>query len=338
MNSGISTINRWWTSYTALNAAIAVTLPTAAPAQAATPTQAYTATIAQYPVVFTSAPQPGDKVRVDARYTTTDLREEEENEYLILEQNFPYGQKVLTRYETYSFDFTTGQDAVSGAIGNLTGYIQGGVRPSSRREMAQWAVAMRGASIRQACADFTLSETCYRYRPKRVDENRAIADWLVRLTHNQKNWGFGLCFLHLRNVKGFGWNRERVYRIYRELALNLRIKPKQRIVREKPRPLAVPTSINQIWWMDFMHDRLRRGHRFRLFNVLDDYNREGLGIEADLSLPAARVIRSLDRIIEWRGRPAAIRCDNGPEYISGALLTWAKGRRIQSEHIQPGKP
>lgn len=69
--------------------------------------------------------------------------------------------------------------------------------------MAKWAVEMRGASIRQACADFTISETCYRYRPKRPGENADIADWLVRLTHNQRNWGFGMCFLYLRNVKGF---------------------------------------------------------------------------------------------------------------------------------------
>jgi len=78
------------------------------------------------------------------------------------------------------------------------------------------------------------------------DENAEIADWLIRLTHNQRNWGFGLCFLFLRNVKGFGWNHKWVYRIYRELELNLRIKPKRQLVREKPEALAVPESINQI--------------------------------------------------------------------------------------------
>ena len=210
------------------------------------------------------------------------------------------------------------------------------VRPSQRREMARWAVETRGASIRQACVDFMISQTCYRYTPTLSDEN--AVDWLARLTYNQKNWGFGLCFLHLRNMKGFGWNHKRVYRIYRKLELNLRIKPRKRIVREKPQPLVVPEAINQVWSMDFMHNQLSDGRCFRLFNVLDGFNREGLGIEVDLSLPAARVIRSLDRIIEWRGRPSAIRCDNGPEYISGALLAWAETRRICIEHIQPGKP
>ena len=212
------------------------------------------------------------------------------------------------------------------------------VRPSSRREMAKQAVTQRSVSIRVACQAFAISETCYHYQPKLSDENAEIADWLIRLAHNQRNWGFGLCFLHLRNVKGFGWNHKRVYRIYRELELNLRIKPKKRLVREKPEPLAVPETINQVWSMDFMHDRLEDGRAFRLFNVIDDFNREGLAIEVDFSLPAERVVRTLDQIIEWRGKPQAIRSDNGPEYISGVLQAWAKDRDIRLDYIQPGKP
>jgi putative transposase len=151
-------------------------------------------------------------------------------------------------------------------------------------------------------------------------------------------WGFGLCFLYLRNVKGYKWNHKRVYRIYKELELNLRIKPKKRIQRETPEPLSVPTVPNEVWSMDFMHDNLSDGRSFRLFNVIDDFNREGLEIEADFSLPAQRVIRSLERIMEWRGKPRVIRCDNGPEYISGALQNWADKHEIKLEHIQPGKP
>jgi len=204
--------------------------------------------------------------------------------------------------------------------------------------MARWAVQTKGLSVRRACADFMLSQTCYRYERRRSAQNEQIADWLVRLTHNQRNWGFGLCFLYLRNVKGFGWNHKRVYRIYRELELNLRIKPKKRLVRDKPEPLTIPLTINTVWSMDFMHDALSDGRSFRLFNVLDDYNREGLAVEVDLSLPSARVIRTLEQIIEWRGKPAVIRCDNGPEYVSGALLSWAAQQQIRIEHIQPGKP
>ena len=107
----------------------------------------------------------------------------------------------------------------------------------------------------------------------------------------------------------------------------MRIKPKRRLVRETPQRLAVPEAINEVWSMDFMHDNLGDGRQYRLFNVLDDFNREGLGIEVDLSLPSARVIRPLEQIIEWRGKPKAIRCDNGPEYLSGDLQEWAELRR-----------
>lgn len=105
-------------------------------------------------------------------------------------------------------------------------------------------------SIRAACAAFSISETCYRYKPKFSLENEDIADWLIRLTHNQRNWDFGLCFLYLRDVKHFGWKHKRLYRIYRELSLNQRIKPRKRLVRSKPQALAVPEQMNEVWLMD----------------------------------------------------------------------------------------
>ena len=174
------------------------------------------------------------------------------------------------------------------------------VKPSQRREMAKRACSEGTLNIRQACTAFSISESCYRYEAKLSTENDLIADWLLRLTDTYKRWGFGLCFLHLRNVKGFGWNHKRVYRIYRELELNLRIKPRRRIIRDKPDALGTATAINQVWSMDFMSDSLADGRSLRTFNVLDDYNREGLTIDVDLSLPSERVIRSLEQIIEWR--------------------------------------
>ena len=212
------------------------------------------------------------------------------------------------------------------------------IRPSQRREMAETVVARRGISIALACRTFGLSETCYRYSPKLRPENEEIADLLVGLTTSRRSWGFGLCFLYLRNVRGHGWNHKRVYRIYRDLELNLRIRPRRRLKRDKPDELAVPDAPNQVWSMDFMADRLEDGRAFRLLNVLDDFNREGLGIEVDFSLPAERVVRMLNQIIEWRGRPKAIRVDNGPEYISGTLMKWAERLGIALQHIQPGKP
>jgi putative transposase len=183
-----------------------------------------------------------------------------------------------------------------------------------------------------------VSETCYRYSTRLSDEKERIADLLVGLTRAHKTWGFGPCFLYLRNVQGHGWNHKRVYRIYREEELNLPIKPRKRLKLDKPDVLAVPARPNLVWSMDFMADRLGDGRALRLPNVLDGFNREGLGIEVDFSLPAKRVIRSLNRIIEWRGRPGVIRVDNGPEYISEKLKKWAGKRNILLQHIQPGQP
>ena len=180
--------------------------------------------------------------------------------------------------------------------------------------MAQHAVQTHRTTITHACATFAISETCDRYQGRRVDENAEVADWLVRLTTTHRTWGFGLCFLYLRNIKHFPWNHKRVDGVYRARERNLRIKPRKRLVRATPQPLTVPAAINEGSSMDFMHDQLRDGRSVRLCNVLDDFNREGLTIEVDLSLPAARVVRASETV-----RP------------------WAISRGIQLEFIQPGK-
>ncbi|WP_148194253.1 IS3 family transposase [Acetobacter pasteurianus] len=211
-------------------------------------------------------------------------------------------------------------------------------RPAQRRELAAQAVAHHGVSIALACRIFGISETCFRYRPRLAAENDRIAALLVGLTQAHRRWGFGLCFLYLRNVQGQLWNHKRVYRIYREQELNLRIKPRRRLVREKPEKLSVPALPNTVWSMDFMADRLLDGRAFRLLNILDEFNREGLAIEVDFSLPACRVVRCLEQVMEWRGRPEAIRMDNGPEYVSHTLVSWAEKQGITLIYTQPGNP
>jgi len=150
--------------------------------------------------------------------------------------------------------------------------------------------------------------------------------------------GFWFVLFVFKKQQRFKWNHKRVYRIYKQLELNLRIKPRKRIKRDKPEALSVPIAINQVWSMDFMSDSLGTGRTIRTFNVVDDYNRECLGIEIDYSLPSRRVIQSLEHLIEWRGKPKALRCDNGPEYISQTLRDWAQARDIELMYIQPGKP
>jgi len=122
------------------------------------------------------------------------------------------------------------------------------------------------------------------------------------------------------------------------MALHLKRKPKKRLPARAAQTLMVPLQANQTWSLDFMSDALSNSRAFRTLNVIDDFNREALWIEVDTSLPAERVVRVLEQLLDWRGKPTRIRMDNGPELISQRLENWAKDHHIELLHIQPGKP
>jgi putative transposase len=160
---------------------------------------------------------------------------------------------------------------------------------------------------------------------------------LLQLVKDHSRWGFDKLFSQLRR-QGYNWNHKRVYRVYCELKLNIRIKPKKRIPRRENNALIQPIAPNLCWSIDFMSDALICGQKFRTLNILDDYNREALDIRIAISLPAVKVTKYLDRIAEIRGYPANIRIDNGPEFISAIFATWAEKQKIKLDYIQPGKP
>lgn len=160
---------------------------------------------------------------------------------------------------------------------------------------------------------------------------------LLELVERYPRYGFAKYFAVLRR-EGHGWNHKRVHRIYRELQLHLRRKGKRRLPSRTPVRLEEQTASDKCWSVDFMSDALMSGQRFRTFNVLDDFSREILAIEVDTNLPAARVIRVLDRIAAWRGYPGKMRMDNGPEFVSVHLADWAEQHGVELEFIQPGKP
>jgi len=126
--------------------------------------------------------------------------------------------------------------------------------------------------------------------------------------------------------------------VYRQEGLHIRVKKRKRLPARVPVPLEQPQRPNQSWSLDFMSDALTSGCAFRTLNILDDFSRQALWIEVDVSLPAERVTRVLDAVIAWHGQPQPIRLDNGPELISQHMRRWAAQRGIQLQHIQPGKP
>lgn len=197
-------------------------------------------------------------------------------------------------------------------------------------------VSKHGLSYRQSCDALRLSRSVYRYQPADKKDKDVIGT-LLELTKRYPRYGFKKLFVKVRQM-GHGWNHKKVYRVYCMLGLNSRRKGKRRISSRERQPLTVSFSPNQTWSVDFMSDALRCGRRFRTFNVLDDFNREALGIEIDLSLPSRRVIQLLDNIGMMRGYPLRLRLDNGPEFVSLALADWAEKHGVTLQFIQPRKP
>ena len=208
--------------------------------------------------------------------------------------------------------------------------------PAIKRELVSYLIAQFAMSLRQACRTLSLSRTVFRYQPDtRRDEPVIMA--LTVAAERYPRYGFKKLFQILRR-QGNSWNHRRVHRIYCLLKLNFRRKGKQRLPVRNPALLATPEALNQSWSIDFMHDALVCGRRFRTFNVVDDFNREALAIEIDLNIPAQRVVRVLDRIVANRGYPLKMRMDNGPELVSLTLAQWAEEHGVILEFIRPGRP
>ncbi len=190
-------------------------------------------------------------------------------------------------------------------------------------------------SIRQACHAIDLPTSSYRYQPKAKADDQII-EALTVLTQKHSSIGFWQSFYRIRQEHN--WNHKRVYRVYTQLGLNIRRRAKKRLPARAKQTLFQPQQPNQVWSIDFMCDSLWNGQKFRLLNVMDDYNREVVAMDIDTSLPAQRVVRNLERLKESRGLPQMIRVDNGPEFISARLDIWCRDNGITLAFIQPGKP
>ncbi len=189
-----------------------------------------------------------------------------------------------------------------------------------------------------ACRLARLSRTAYyRSTPATADDDAPIIDALLSLVATKPRWGFWKCWHRLRAL-GHPWNHKRVYRVYCALRLNQIRRTKKRVLTRVRVPLDAVAVLNDTWAMDFMGDTLYDGRPYRLFNVLDEGNRECLAIEVDFSLPSARIIQVLTQLITLHGVPRRVRCDNGPEFIAEALREWCEAHGILLQFIQPGKP
>jgi putative transposase len=193
--------------------------------------------------------------------------------------------------------------------------------------------------IRRACRAVGLSRTAWYRRPAdRAGKDRELVGALQGVLEKRPRWGFWKCYDRLR-LDGRQWNHKRVRRVYRSLGLNLPRRTKRRPPRRPLQILEAPATLNRVWALDFMHDRLYgSGRPFRTLNVVDEANREGLAIEVGTSIPAARVVRVMEQLEEMYGLPSSIRVDNGPEFFAEAFRSWCADHGIEIRFIQPGKP
>ena len=199
-----------------------------------------------------------------------------------------------------------------------------------------WAVREKGYSQRRACGLVGLHPKTYRYASKRTGDEGLRAK-LRELASQRRRFGYRRLGLMLER-QGIKLSPKKLYRLYKEERLTVRKRGGRKRALGTRAPMAIPQDRNLRWSLDFVMDTLVSGRRFRILTLVDDCTRECLGLVADTSLTAPRVVRELDRIIETRGCPRMIVSDNGTEFTSNAILAWQQERDIEWHYIAPGKP
>jgi len=190
-------------------------------------------------------------------------------------------------------------------------------------------------STQRACRVVGLTKSMWYY--KAIKDNNIVIDKLNELAEKLPTCGIDTYYGRLEE-EGYQWNRKRVLGVYRSMKLTMRRKRKRRLPSRVQEPLLTPNTLNETWSMDFMCDTPENGKRFRIFNVIDDYNREALIIKLQIIFPGEHVVRELDNLIFYRGKPRYVRFDNGPEFMSKVFVEWCSENDIQIKYIEPGRP
>lgn len=190
-------------------------------------------------------------------------------------------------------------------------------------------------SVVRACRIISLERSMYYYRS--VKDDSEVEEKLRWYAEQLPTRGFPEYFKRIRK-EGLEWNHKRVKRIYKKLGMSRRKKMKRRIPNPEKKALLQPIAPNIIWSMDFMHDVLDNGRKFRTLNIIEDYNREALEVQVDYSFSAEKVVRAIERIIECKGKPQEIRSDNGTEFIAKTFEGFCENSGIKHIRIQKGKP
>lgn len=191
-------------------------------------------------------------------------------------------------------------------------------------------------SERRACALVGVSRSCTRYASQRPVLDAPLKERLLALAAQYPRYGYLMLHGLLKN-EGLAVNPKRTWRLYTGARLQVRTRRRKKLNRPRI-PMLLPSRRGERWSMDFVHDQLADGRRFRVLNVVDDYTRECIDQLVETSISGGRVVRFLNQLIAAHGKPRSIVCDNGTEFTCKAMYFWSQGQEVRLDFIQPGKP
>ena len=210
------------------------------------------------------------------------------------------------------------------------------VTPAAKREAVAHLQALLDVSERRACRVIDADRTVVRYQSRRGDDGM-LREKLRDLAHQRRRFGYRRLHILLRR-EGIAINRKKTQRLYREEGLTVRRRKGRKRAVGARAPAPIPALPNQRWSLDFVHDQMATGRRFRVLNVVDDVTRECLAAVPDTSISGRRVVRELTDLIAMRGKPGMIVSDNGTELTSNAVLEWCGEAKVEWHYTAPGKP
>ena len=210
------------------------------------------------------------------------------------------------------------------------------VAPAAKRQAVAHLQATLGMSERRACMVVGADRKSMRYRSCRADDGD-LRSRLRELAQQRRRFGYRRLHILLRR-DGITINRKKTQRLYREEGLTVRRRRGRRRAVGARAPAPVLALPNQRWSLDFVHDQLATGRRFRVLNIVDDITRECLRAVVDTSISGRRVVRELADLVVERGAPKMIVSDNGTELTSNAVLSWSGEAKIEWHYIAPGRP
>lgn len=210
------------------------------------------------------------------------------------------------------------------------------VTPQAKKECVT-AMEGHGLRQRQACRLVGACRSMIRYVLKEDGQEEILKGKITKIAHERRRFGYRRIHMIMRR-EGLIINHKRVFRLYQELQLKVRKRGCRKRALGMRTARAIIKAPNACWSLDFVHDTLVCGRRIRALAVIDEYTRECLNVTVDTSLGGKSVRRILDRLVEYRGMPGAIKSDNGTEFTSNTILQWAHEKSLEWQYIQPGKP